>query len=263
VIRALLLLAFLAPVALADVPSDLARAQELFAAAQGLEETTPSARAKIEAGYRAAAEGFRAIHEGGVISARLFANTGNAYYFARDLGEANLWYSRALLLNPGEPRAKAGRLLVRSRLPWEAPTSVTADLLGTLFFWHEGLTFSVRQALFLLLWPLAFALLALARTRRWALWPGVLLVVAGGALLGSLSLSASEGDGRDQGVVRVAVEGRSGDGKSYSLSHSAPLPAGSEVRVVEERDAWVHVSLPDGSASWIPSEAVARVVPPT
>ena len=166
-----------------------------------------------------------------------------------------------LLLDPDEPRARAGRLLVSKQLPWRPPTSVGADLLATIFFWHQHLRFRSRQGLFLLLWPLAFVLLALARRRRWALWPGLLCLVAGGALLGSLYLSASSESGRDLGVVRVATLGRSGDSKSYSASHSAPLPAGTEVRVLEERSAWIHVSLPDGSASWLPAESVVRVLP--
>ncbi len=260
----LLALGLLTPtVVFADVPADLTKAQELFGAAQRLEEETPSERGRIETSYRAAAEAFRRIHEqDGVISPRLFTNVGNAYYFAGDMGEASLWYSRALVLDPDEPRARVGRRLVREQLPWQRPRSVGGDLIGTLFFWHAGLSFASRQWLFLLLWPLAFVLLTLARRRRWMLWPALLCLVSGAALLGSLRLSASDREGRGLGVVRVAVEGRSGDGTSYSRSHSAPLPAGSEVRILEQRDAWIHVALLDGSAAWIPGESVSLVVPP-
>lgn len=252
----------LAPALAAAQDARLAEPLKLFAAAQELEQSTPSAKAEIQTRYRAAAEAFRELHtRDGLNSARLFTNVANAYFFAGDLGGANLWYGRALVLDPEEPRALAGRQLVRRQLPWQRPISVGEDLLATLFFWHTGMSFSGRRALFLVIWPLVFLLLVLGKRRRWVLGLALLSGLAGAALLTSLGLSA-RAEAKSTGcVLRVSVEGRSGDGKSYSLSHSAPLPAGSEAQVLEARGSWVHVALPDNTQAWVPKESAARVIP--
>lgn len=252
---ALLLLLFAAP-AFAAPEAALTAAQATFESAQ--EVGAPDAK---RARYRQAAEAFRAIHtDGQVVSARLFCNIANAYAFAGDPGEAALWYSRALVLDPDEPRAKAGLATIRAQLPWTAAPNAAHDLGRTLFFWHDGLRFQTRRALFLGAWLLAWLLLALARRRRVRAWAPAVAFVIAFSLLGSLGVSASETHA-DLAVVRVATQGRTGDGHAYSPSHSAPLPAGTEARVVEARQDWVHLSLPDGTSAWVRSEAVARVVP--
>jgi hypothetical protein len=252
----------LAPALATAQDARLARPLRIFEAAQQLEESTPSAKVEIQTRYRAAANAFVELHTRDRLnSARLFTNAGNAYYFAGDLGDANLWFSRALVLDPENPRALAGRQLVRRQLPWQPPVSVGEDLLATLFFWHTGMSFSSRRALFLVIWPLVFLLLALGKRRRWVLGLALLSALAGVALLTSLALTAQADEASAGCVLRVSVEGRSGDGKSYSLSHSAALPAGSEARALETRASWVHVALPDGTEAWIPRESVAWVIP--
>lgn len=172
--------AALAPAARADTPdARLAAAQQAFAAAA--EHAADPARSR--AAYREAARKFQAIHdEDGVVSARLFVDTANAYAFAGDLGEAALWYRRALVLDPHEPRATQGLTQLRRQLPWQRPVNASENLLESLFFWHEGVSFAARRALFLLLWPAAFALFWAARRKRSLLAPAALAAVAGAAL---------------------------------------------------------------------------------
>ena len=55
-----------------------------------------------------------------------------------------------------------------------------------------------------------------------------------------------------------------GDETFYSPSHSAPLPAGAELVVLERRggsSGWIHGRLRDGSTTWLPAANVEPIVP--
>ena len=62
------------------------------------------------------------------------------------------------------------------------------------------------------------------------------------------------------GVVIVEeVTARKGDSESYEASFQEPLHSGAEFVLVEERNSWTHVELPDGRRCWLPADAVAMV----
>lgn len=255
------------PSARAEASAQLATAHEAFAAAQRQALEAPDRPEAARAAFRAAAQRYRALHdEQGVVSARLFTDVANAYALAGDRGEAALWYARALVLDPTQDRAQAGLAQIQRELPWEPPPAPARELLASLFFWHAGLSFEARRALFLALWPIGCALagLALLRGRRALAGPAAAALLAGAALGVSLGLSLADEGWRQQGVLLVSAEGRTGDGEVYGLSHTAPLPAGTVVRILEQRlqdgDAgWVHVELPDATRAWIRAGGVARV----
>ena len=48
----------------------------------------------------------------------------------------------------------------------------------------------------------------------------------------------------------VRTEGRAGDGEFYTPSHTTPLPAGAEIRLIERRqNGWIHGRLRDGTTT--------------
>ena len=55
------------------------------------------------------------------------------------------------------------------------------------------------------------------------------------------------------------VTARKGDSTSYEASFQDPLHAGAEFLLVEERNDWVHVELPDGRRCWLPAQSIAMV----
>lgn len=249
----------------ADPDPRLTEAQAFFDQARQRQQDSPSERAAAQDLYRKSAQAFGRLHEeGGLNSAKLFTNTGNAYLFAGEPGRAALYYRRALLLDPDEPRATAGLEQVRRELPWTRPANVSQELLARLFFWHGWLSWRTRKVLFLVVWPLAILLLGLARKKRAWLWAATPMVLAGVALLASLAVSANEAPPETQAVLVTAVEGHTGDGRSYSRSHSSPLPAGTELTILEARsvpEPWLHVRLPDRTQAWIPTAAAETLAP--
>lgn len=212
--------------------------------------------------FRKAAEAWEALAAEGVVDARLFVNIGNARTFAGDAGEAVLAYRRALVVEPGDERAAAGLTSVRRTLGLPEPAAgASSGLTRALFFWHDALSFSARRLLFAALWAGGFMLLAASVARRRLRVPAVAAVALGAALLVSIVVSDAAAPGRAEAVLTARTEGRTGDGEFYSASHSAPLPAGAELTVLERRGAWTHARLRDGSSAWLPSARVTPVIP--
>lgn len=254
----------------AEGPVDVAfaAAQRVFEDAQGLQASRPTDREAITARYREAAEGFERIgrQPDGATTA-VFTNTANAYAFSGDNGKAVLYYRRALALEPSNARARAGLESIRATLPFKRAASTTTSIVRSLFFWHEGVSFSMRLTAFLVLFPLGFVALGVAalgvRKARGLAWCALALSLA---LLGSLLTTAFFDSSRRDGVLLVQAQGRLGDGPAYSPSHSRPFPAGTEVSMRESRasadgSAWSLVTLPDGTESWVPRSALERVIP--
>jgi len=273
-------IAILAAMAALPVPPGEARgsADLLFAegnaafdGARLYEAEHPADHVEVARRYRAAAESFAAAWKAGAVSTEVFTNAGNSYYFAGDVGDAVLFYRRALAVDPGNRRARQALDHIRATLPIRRETGgAAASIVRSLFFWHEGMGFGARWVAFLVSYIGAFALLVVSlwRKRPFRLL-GIIFLVAGLALLGSLVADGLGGSLRDDAVVIVEVEGREGDGSMYSRSHSRPFPPGTEVDILAERsgsagsgkaEPWLLIRLLDGSESFVPAGTVARVV---
>jgi tetratricopeptide (TPR) repeat protein len=242
-----------------------------FDAAREYAANRPSDREAIAERFRVGAQHFQAAWAAGGTSPAVFTNAANSYYFAGDLGEAVLFYRRAAVLAPSDSSIQAALEHIRAQLPIRRATHGAAgSLLRSLFFWHGSLSARVRSVTFMILFPGAFVAFALSLWRG-TLWRrvGYLLLALSLAPLGSLLVDAFSSSLRQDAVVLVEVEGLGGDGTAYSASHSDPFPAGTEVTIQETRESsgvtaeeggWIHVTLLDGSESWIPSVAVERVL---
>jgi tetratricopeptide (TPR) repeat protein len=207
---------------------------------------------------------FAAAADAGVESADLETNRGNAALQAERLGAAILAYRRALRLDPGHSRARRNLAHARELLPDAIPRPVEGGLADTFFFWRDRLSTERIQIAAAACFALAAALLALTIVRP---VPG-LRVVAGfvlatwAALLVSILLDP-RGDGTDAGVVLVPdAIARAADSINAPQRFSEPLPAGTEVRVLEDRGDWLQIELGNGRSAWLPASTLVRVVEP-
>ncbi len=244
-----------------------AEGMKLFREAQDFQRAEPTKRDQTRRRFRAAAECFERLYNRGVISTELLTNVANAYYFAGDLGEAVLFYRRALLADPGNQRAGDALEAIRSQLPLRPPPpGPAANLAETMLFWHHGTSFQMRRWIFLLVFPCVWVCLALGLWRpRPVRRLGVLLAVIAAPLAASLVYDAFASGAQDDGVIVAETVGRRGDHASYSPSHNEPFPPGTEVTVTESRvregESWLAVRLLDGSESWVPADRVQRLLP--
>ena len=60
-------------------------------------------------------------------------------------------------------------------------------------------------------------------------------------------------------IVADQVVARRGDSDAYDPSFAAPLHAGTELRLLQQRNGWYHAALADGRRAWLPIHAVAVV----
>jgi len=60
-------------------------------------------------------------------------------------------------------------------------------------------------------------------------------------------------------VISDNVIARKGNSETYEPSFKEPLHTGTEFRLVEKRNKWCYIELPDERRCWIPSKDVELV----
>lgn len=238
----------------------LSEANTLFRQANDLSLQNETAARDLY--QRAALRYERIVREGGIHNGRLFYNIANAYFRAQDIGRAILYYRRAQLYIPGDGNVEQNLQYARSRRRDTFEEAQRTQVLKTLLFWHYDLSPRVRSVLFGVLFAL-FWIGAAVRLLRPALVPRGGLIVTGvlaAMLLGSLVVESTTGGGRNEGViVAQQVIARKGDGESYEPSFVEPLHAGAEFHLVQKREDWLQIELPDGRRCWIPARTAGLV----
>ena len=220
-----------------------------------IEETDRLRRVRL---FENAERAFRPLAAANLAAPELQVDWGNAALGAQDAGQAVLAYRRALNVAPGNDRALANLTWVRDRLPVWLPRPAADGALASLLFWRDRL--SVAQLY--LLGGAAFALgvLLLTPWPRRPRWLGALAVPAFAVWLVSTGSAVLTRDAADDAVVVAdGVTLRSADSTGASPAFANPLPAGTEVGIVETREAWVRVALADGTRGWLTASVIERV----
>ena len=233
---------------------------EAIAAARGDYETAlaETDRLRRVSLFARAEQGFRAVAKAHPAATQLQADWGNAALGAQDMGRAVLAYRRALLAAPDNDRANANLMWLRGRLPVWLPRPQNGDALDSLLFWRSRFT----PAQLHLVGGGAFAIGALLLA-VWLRWPRKGL--RSGAVFAAviwLASSASALAGTAGAGAVVIIDGailRSADSLGASPAFANPLPAGTEVEVVETRPGWMRVTLADGTRGWLATTAVETV----
>ena len=132
--------------------------------------------------------------------------------------------------------------------------------MDSLLFWRDRL--AVTQLHLVGAGAFAVGVLLLTPWARRPRWLGAVAVPAFAVWILATGSALLAGDATDEAVVVAdAVTLRSADGTGASPAFANPLPAGTEVKVVETRDAWVRVALADGTRGWLAASVVERVAP--
>jgi tetratricopeptide (TPR) repeat protein len=212
--------------------------------------------------FRRAQALFASLTEQGVRSADLYVNLGNAALQAEDLGAAVLAYRRALTQDADHPRALQNLEHARTGLPAWVPRPEAAGVFDSLFFWHRTVAEPVREQLAAVCFAAAALLVAASlRFRQTVLRNAAILpLLAWLALVASLLLDPV-GDAGDAAVVVVPDSvARAADSSLAPSALPQPLPAGVEVRILEERSPWLRVRLASGRDAWLHGSSVERVL---
>lgn len=190
---------------------------------------------------------------------------GNAWLLAGELGHAVLAYRRAEAAAPGDPIVRASLGNARSQLEARpAPTE------GVASAWRDAVrSWRGWQARAWMFWACVggFAVACLALAARVVsllpsrvTTPAVALGVAALAGLGVLGAGPLTADGSAAVVVTPATARTGPHAELYPPALDRPLPAGTEVRILETRDAWAFCAA-GAERVWLPMAAVERVHP--
>ncbi len=200
-------------------------------------------------------------------SPELYQALGNAYYERGDFGRAILNYERGLRLQPTHKELKNNLQYVREEAGITRPElpdffllrawrAIGAALGAGTFFW-----------LAMTLWWLAVAgaviwflrRKAMGEKKRFALLPGAVLSLILALLFFALGTSRNTFLANDLEAVLIAksVDLRVAPGPEATLEQA--LHAGLKLRILDEFDGYVKVSLEDGKQGWLPLGSVERI----
>jgi hypothetical protein len=203
----------------------------------------------------------------GKVSPDLYQALGNAHFQRSDFGLAILNYERGLRLKPGHDgltnnlkyvRAEAG--ITRQELPdfflarwWRG---IGAALGASTLFWLAMLFWCLAVA-GAIIWFLQRK--GMDEKKRFALLPGAVISLILAILFLSIGNSRNAFLDNDQEAILVAktADLRVAPGANATLEKS--LTAGLKLRVLDEYDGFIKVSLADGKQGWLPEGALEGI----
>ncbi len=214
--------------------------------------------------FETAAAYYGALVENGVANGDVFFNLANAHFRAGDFGRAVLYYEKALALRPRDPDAAHNLAYARTFLiDKEIETDRLPGSLETILVLHR------RTATPETLWLVAVlsaALGALQLLRRLfqPLREKVLLGYLQGALTVLLLLQIasagfklwSDENIREGVILENSVKAAASPGAEEELLE---LNAGTKVRVLDIRNGYAHIRLPNGIPAFVPEESIGEV----
>ena len=202
--------------------------------------------------YLEAGRTYERIIERGIRNGHVYYNLGNAYYKQDRIGRAILAYERATRLMPRDGDLHNNLDLANDR---------TADEIAGEVPWFgrqalDGVTLNettVAATVSAFLTSLALVCYLLARQPRTRTMTGYVLLVTVLVMMlsvGFMGIKIYDGLANEEAIVLspAAVVRTGPDAGSDPLF---TLHEGAKVRLVEQRDDWTRISLPDGKNGWL------------
>lgn len=212
---------------------------------------------------------FRSIREDGVRDPALEHNLGNAYVRTGALGHAIGAYRRGLRMepNPSVEEALSRNLEIvrrmlreRHRTGEDGRQFIYADPGGFLYRIVHLVSSGTLNTSALVLWWVLMVLLILRRLEaRWS-WVGPLAIPVGIVTALTLFMLWGQTHFADRIALGVVVKPEAAllDGP-HADARGVALAEGMELRVLESRDGWSQVELPEGRRGWVANETIERL----
>jgi hypothetical protein len=237
-------------------------------------ETMHTANKLYESGqYVQAAQGYQQLADQGFADSALYYNLGNAYFKQGDYGQAILNYRRAEQLAPRDADIQTNLNLGRTKVVdqfeenVEETAAVNEDFVSRLGKATQAwLTLNELAMITLGVWFLFSVLVivisnltkgsSLREALQYVLVATSLVLTIGIVSLGSRTYV--EHNNPEGVIVAGEIVVTSGPGSQYVTEFS--LHSGTEVSLVEQRQNWVRLAVPDSELQgWVPANAVAKI----
>lgn len=219
-----------------------------------------AASAYVKGDFQTARDTWLSIVEDHGLAADLFYNLGNASYRLGNLGEAALWYQRALVIDPAHAESRQNlkvieRQVGNMKLEWNflqnfADTLTRRQLIhsATIGFWALALSLAFTSCV------------RIPRMRPVNLIARVLGVALLAFSITTLLVRRSPQSLRDRSIVTTpgstARTAPADDSKEIIA-----LPPGTEVDRIAERAAWSYVAIPGDLRGWVRAEETESLWP--
>ncbi|MCK4546863.1 MAG: tetratricopeptide repeat protein [Candidatus Eisenbacteria sp.] len=212
--------------------------------------------------YPQAIEIYRGILDGGLRSADLYYNLGNAYMKAGQLGWAVLNYERALRLNPRDADIQSNLEYTRARMVDVLPTRKPPWLLSVFLKAHNlidlGRLLWITSGLWFAVVALAMLSLYQERFRRPTRIVNIVLAAVLAVALTSVAFKVYSREARRPGVVVAdEVHVMSGPGDEYAREFV--LHAGTRIEIKRSYQQWHEITLSDEMRGWVGRDAVQQI----
>lgn len=208
--------------------------------------------------YATAITRFSGIVRSGVKNGKLYYNLGNAYLKNGELGQAILWYERALKLLPSDPDLIFNYQFARS-LTKDAPEE-GSPLVRILFFWKYQLS-SRTIVLAAIGFSLIFwaALIAWQFTRRRSIrWIAIAAAVPALIFVLTAGFNYYESAHRRQAIMlppQTAVRSGLQEGSTELFK----LHAGAKVTVLKSMKDHYQIRFSKDKIGWVPGDVVGVI----
>lgn len=220
--------------------------------------------AYLRSDFRTAIRTYREILDRGVASAKLYYNLGNACFKDDRLGEAILYYHRALRLAPGDEDARYNLSVAESRTKDRIETIPEFFLRSWMRSLRNLMSGNAWTILSLIVLDLAFActlfylLSQSLRLRKSGFYGTLCCAVLFIAATLFAAGARSEAVVRDTAVVMSsAVSVKSSPDKS--ATDLFVLHEGTSVRIGDSLGEWTEVTIADGKKGWIETRHITAI----
>lgn len=214
--------------------------------------------------YEEALDNYLQIANSGEISAKLYYNTGNAYYKTGDANNAILYYERAKLLAPNDEDINfnlqvANQIVVTKikKLPQPFFKRWKSTLLNK-YAVDTWATISIISFLIFLLLLALFFFGKSPRKKRLAFWLAILAIIFSGITFSFASHQKKKISNHKQAIVfcpRVTVKSSpSKNGTNIFLIYE-----GLKVDITDSLNNWTEIKLADGNEGWLPDSCIVRI----
>lgn len=220
------------------------------------------ARRYADGDYRGALTAYEQALATGFASGALYYNMGNAYFRLDEVGQAIRHYEKARAFLPDSPELGHNLEIARAR---------AVDRMSTLPepfwrpWWRRLLALTGVGGLFFAGLALYLAAAALLGHRIWTgtrlPWHRRTLAAtsAAGLLLLVLAFTASLDRQHHRRAVVIATAVGLHEAPQAQTDVALELHEGLLLDILDERDAWLEVRLPNGTTGWIDAQAVGEI----